>query len=195
MVVHCFLCLRSGRYGSSAVEVDLLSPYEMLMHWSMEKLKPPAAQRPREGENAIFTEEGLAYQKACKGSAKQARVPGGPDFHISYRSVSVGSSSASEVSCTHSQPVNRIFFMFYPETSYVCMLAHRNCGRAVRASLPPAQGASFKDTFCSNFKAFVRTSEVVGGGGGGGGGDLSSEDRMRHRAIASPAPLSPTQDI
>jgi hypothetical protein len=126
--------------------------------------------------------------------AKEVRS-GGPDFHISYRSVSVGSSSASEVSCTHSQPVNRIFFMFYPETSYVCMLAHRNCGRAVRASLPPAQGASFKDTFCSNFKAFVRTSEVVGGGGGGGGGDLSSEDRMRHRAIASPAPLSPTQDI
>ena len=43
--------------------VDLLSPYEMLMHWGMEAVKPPSSSS--EDSNAELTEEGLRYRKAC----------------------------------------------------------------------------------------------------------------------------------
>jgi hypothetical protein len=43
--------------------VDLLSPYEMLMHWGMEAVKPPSSSS--EDSNAEWTEEGLRYRQAC----------------------------------------------------------------------------------------------------------------------------------
>ena len=47
-------------------EVDLLDPYQMLMHWSMEKIKPPSIQIPSDKHNAQLTSEGRAYQRQCK---------------------------------------------------------------------------------------------------------------------------------
>ena len=52
-------------YGFRGVERDLalLSPFEMLMQYSMEEVKPPnsADKNP----NAILTDKGLRYKEEC----------------------------------------------------------------------------------------------------------------------------------
>ena len=50
--------------------VELLSPYEMLMHWSMEQVHPPIGKH--KGERSEFTEEGLRYKEDC---ARNSCVP------------------------------------------------------------------------------------------------------------------------
>ena len=39
--------------------VDLLSSYEMLMHWSMEKILPPSLKIPQHAQKSCLTPEGL----------------------------------------------------------------------------------------------------------------------------------------
>ena len=46
--------------------VDLLSPYEMLMHWSMEEVRPPSAHDMQ--QRAAFTDAGKAYALHCKSA-------------------------------------------------------------------------------------------------------------------------------
>jgi hypothetical protein len=53
-------------FRGNAYCVDLLSPYEMLTHWSMEKIKTPSLNRPQDEENAEITEEGRLYKKECR---------------------------------------------------------------------------------------------------------------------------------
>ncbi len=59
-------------FRGGAHNVDLLSPYEMLMYWSMEAVRPPSTARQQ--NNAVFTEAGLRYRKECV----LAKVP--PDY-------------------------------------------------------------------------------------------------------------------
>ena len=53
-------------FRGNSYNVDLLSPYEMLLHWPMEMIKPPTIKQPIDKQNAIFTKEGLEYQKECR---------------------------------------------------------------------------------------------------------------------------------
>ena len=53
-------------FRGSSLEVDLLCPYEMLMHWSMEKIRPPSLQTPADAINADLTPAGRLYQRECK---------------------------------------------------------------------------------------------------------------------------------
>ena len=60
-------------YGFRGVELDLqlLSPFEMLMQYSMEEVRPPNAGD--KNPNAILTDKGLQYLDECS-KAKKHRV-------------------------------------------------------------------------------------------------------------------------
>ena len=47
-------------------DVDLLSPYEMLRHWSLEKIIPPSAKVPAHLQRSRLTSEGANYKKQCQ---------------------------------------------------------------------------------------------------------------------------------
>jgi len=56
-------------FRGSEHDVDLLSPYEMLLHWSMVHITPPTTS----GEDGMskFTDAGLAYKEECKVSKQK----------------------------------------------------------------------------------------------------------------------------
>ena len=53
---------RGQHYG-----VQFLSPYEMIMHWSMEKIHPPTIRGPN--LRSEFTASGLEYNQSCKNNS------------------------------------------------------------------------------------------------------------------------------
>jgi hypothetical protein len=63
--VEAPLDLLYGFRGSS-FDVDLLCPYEMMMHWSMEKIRPPSLQTAADAINSDLTPAGRAYKRECK---------------------------------------------------------------------------------------------------------------------------------
>ena len=60
-------------YGFRGVSynVDLLSPYEMLLHWSLERISPPTSSSCN--QRAIWTTEGLLFNQRCR--EEQIRDP------------------------------------------------------------------------------------------------------------------------
>ena len=60
-------------------EVDLLSPYEMLMFWSLERISPPSAGQKAGDRNAQLTPEGRLYAQECK--AARQKIEYEPDIH------------------------------------------------------------------------------------------------------------------
>ena len=48
-------------YRGREMSVDVLSPYEMLLHYSMERIRPPT--NPLKGTRAKWTAEGEKYYK------------------------------------------------------------------------------------------------------------------------------------
>ena len=55
--------------------VDLLSPFEMLRYWSLEKVVPPVAKEAF--PTAEWTLEGLAYKARCKARQEKPRWEAG----------------------------------------------------------------------------------------------------------------------
>ena len=55
--------LMYGFRGTAHV-VDLLSPFEMLMYWSLLPVRPPSERE--DNPTAVWTTEGLSYQAQCK---------------------------------------------------------------------------------------------------------------------------------
>ena len=49
--------------------VDVLSPYEMLMHWSMEKIFPPSKTLHVDAQRSKLTSEGAKYKEQCESLA------------------------------------------------------------------------------------------------------------------------------
>ena len=61
---------RGRRYAA-----DLLSPFEMLRYWSLEKVVPPVAKEAF--PTAEWTLEGLAYKARCKARQEKPRWEAG----------------------------------------------------------------------------------------------------------------------
>ena len=56
--------------------VDLLSPYEMLLHWSLERIDVPT-KKGGETSRATWTSDGIAYREACSKERIQPKyIPG-----------------------------------------------------------------------------------------------------------------------
>ena len=65
-------------YRGREDSVDLLTPYEMLLHYSMERILPPTnAQRM---SRAVWTEEGKAYREQCREEKSQGYYRPGEHF-------------------------------------------------------------------------------------------------------------------
>ena len=71
-------------YGFRGMEhcVDVLSPYEMLMHWSAVKILPPNVRSDE--VRSQWTQEGKDYMKQCKDAKEQPSLH--PGLH--YTAVS-----------------------------------------------------------------------------------------------------------
>ena len=65
-------------FRGCSFNVDLLSSYEMLRYWRMEKVLPPnkTAERP----TATWTSEGRAYLKKCKDQGDSVRLEAGVHY-------------------------------------------------------------------------------------------------------------------
>ncbi len=59
-------------------EVDLFSPFEMIMHWSLERVKPPGGEE--KNPSAKWTPEGLAYLSKCKLLKERPTFEAGRDY-------------------------------------------------------------------------------------------------------------------
>ena len=83
-------------FRGSTYDVDLLSPYEMLLHWSFERICAPTAKDST--ARAVWTAEGLQYQSECKICKKRPQyLPGvhyvaveGPDRILMPHSPALG---------------------------------------------------------------------------------------------------------
>ena len=59
-------------------DVEFLSPYEMLMHWTMVEVSPPTAKATR--TRSEFTEQGLAYKQQCTQGSTVPRFEAGKHY-------------------------------------------------------------------------------------------------------------------
>jgi hypothetical protein len=62
--------------------VDLLSSYEMLMHWSMEKILPPSLKIPQHAQKSCLTPEGLKLKKQCQNDGVRPDYQAGAHFKV-----------------------------------------------------------------------------------------------------------------
>ena len=69
-------------YGFRGVELDLqlLSPFEMLMQYSMEEVRPPNASD--KNPNAILTDKGLQYMDECSKANELPRYEAGVHYQV-----------------------------------------------------------------------------------------------------------------
>jgi len=63
-------------------EVDLLSPYEMLLHWSMVRIEAPSTFA--DIVRSKWTQMGLAYMKACKAACTKPKYQAGEYIQVLY---------------------------------------------------------------------------------------------------------------
>ena len=66
--------LMHGFRGSNQA-VDVITPYEMLMHYTMERILPPTFVRA--AARATWTEEGIAYRQMCAATNTEANYEAG----------------------------------------------------------------------------------------------------------------------
>ena len=69
--------LMYGFRGSAHV-VDLLSPFEMIMHWSLERVQPPSMRQDR--PTSVLTPEGVRKMQECKTSREAPQLLAGVDY-------------------------------------------------------------------------------------------------------------------
>eukprot|EP00959_Pyramimonas_sp_CCMP1952_P456407 9473119-Pyramimonas_sp.AAC.1 len=65
-------------YRGAAHNVDVLSPYEMLLHWSIEKIHPPLGRQ--EIYRSALTDVGRRYEKECREGRIHCSMKGGEHF-------------------------------------------------------------------------------------------------------------------
>ena len=58
--------------------VDLLSPYEMLLHYSMDRILPPTT--PAAKSRADWTEEGKKYREECQAERRRGQYKPGEHY-------------------------------------------------------------------------------------------------------------------
>ena len=72
-------------YRGDEYNVDLLSPYEMLLHWSVERILSPDAAKHGD-TRSIWTDEGRAYAAQCRRSEIQPEYECGVHYIAEARS-------------------------------------------------------------------------------------------------------------
>ncbi|CAK0869630.1 unnamed protein product [Prorocentrum cordatum] len=77
MYTEAPFALMYGFRGTSH-NVDVLSPYEMLLHWSMEKIHPPLGQQ--EVYRAVMTDAGRRFAKECRDGGIRCNYKSGDHF-------------------------------------------------------------------------------------------------------------------
>ena len=69
-------------YGFRGVQRDLalLSPFEMIMQYSMEEVKPPNSTETN--PNAMLTDKGLLYKEECSKAGRNPRYEAGVHYEV-----------------------------------------------------------------------------------------------------------------
>ena len=65
-------------FRGAAHVVDLLSPFEMIMHWSMERVQPPSMRQDR--PTSVLTPDGVRKTQECKASREAPQLLAGVDY-------------------------------------------------------------------------------------------------------------------